>query len=106
MQKKIKEDEEIAKCTFSPNVNKKANAPIPRCKSSDVTKRLYSHAMNKLLRIKSIYEEKKAIDIDFEKDSKQCTFVPVTKQLYLYYFINKLEIAKFLLIILFPMIIL
>lgn len=88
MQRKLKEDNEMTECTFIPNLfrNNKFNSNSEindklRSKSLEVTKRLYSHAMNKLLRIKSIYEEQKAVDVSFEKDSKECTFSPKTTNL-------------------------
>ena len=72
----------LSDCTFTPNISlTNRNCKSKRAKSSDVSTRLYSHAMNKLFRIKSIYEERKALDVSFEKEARECTFVPMTSQL-------------------------
>ncbi len=70
----------MAECTFAPNTFKYDDELNTRAKSYDVTTRLYSNAMNKLLRIKSIYEEKKSVDASYEKESKECTFSPRIKE--------------------------
>ena len=79
--RKLKEEDLFSQCTFTPNIALTQPNSIRRAQSSQVSSRLYSHAMNKLFRVKSIYEERKAIDASFEKDAKECTFVPKTKKL-------------------------
>lgn len=85
--RKEKADLEIVDCTFKPKLitaNYQFKDPtmnVRRPASHDVTKRLYSNAMNKLLRIKSIYKEKESLNDSFKKYSKECTFSPSTKKL-------------------------
>jgi hypothetical protein len=76
--RKAKEQDMYSECTFSPNLSLTQPA-TKRAKSSEVSSRLYSHALNKLFRVKSIYEERKANDVSFEKEAKECTFAPKTK---------------------------
>lgn len=89
------EEKVLEECTFTPNIHKLKDDSRyilfnniieihTRSNSAEVSKRLYSHAMNKLLRIKSIYEEQKSLDNSCGDFNKECTFSPVVGNLYIY----------------------
>ena len=74
--RKAKDENDLLECTFKPKINPPIKKIQDRSRSQDVSSRLYSHAMNKLFRIKSIYEERNSLDQTNEKESKECTFSP------------------------------
>ncbi len=74
--RKAKDESDLSQCTFKPKINPPIKKIQDRSRSQDVSSRLYSHAMNKLFRIKSIYEERNSLDQTNEKESKECTFSP------------------------------
>ena len=78
---KLQQAEQIIKqCTFQPNIDKLRlsssiiNIESPKNNQMEVSKKLYSEAQQKQLRLKNIEDNKN--DPEWEKNKIECTFSP------------------------------